>query len=100
MQEDTETPAKPRRPRATGRKNGRPTMREAELRRLAEFDARLVLVAIAQDATAPAGSRVSACRTLLGLAGDGQPLQDDGLDGLDDLSRRAVARMRRPPDAT
>jgi hypothetical protein len=65
----------PLNPKNSRRRRGRPT-REEEMRRgLAELgldptllDPRRVLAEIASDKNAPAGARVAACRTLLGLS--------------------------------
>src|SRR5262245_3658008 len=65
----------PLNPEIPRRKRGRPS-REDELQRAlaelgvdpASIDPRRVLASIAGDADAPAGARVAACRTLLGLS--------------------------------
>jgi hypothetical protein len=56
--------------------------------RRARIDPRLVLEEIAGDSTAAPMARVSACKALLKL--DQSSAEDDGVDG---LTRRALAKM-------
>jgi hypothetical protein len=78
------------------RKRGRPTREEATAKALATIlvdpstiDFRQVLAGIAVDRSAPAGARVAACRTLLGLSesSDARTVADDP------VSERAIAIM-------
>lgn len=86
-------------PRKSTRPRGRPS-REDEVRRaLAEIgvdptmiDPLRVLASIAGDVDAPAGARVAACRTLLGVK-DHDPAEASSGDA--SINARAVAMMRR-----
>jgi hypothetical protein len=78
-------------PRRSKPKGGRPSRAQASAKALAGVDLAnvdpvAVLRSIAGDTSAPASARVSAARTLLGLAPGGEA--GDGVG--DDLSRRAV----------
>jgi len=73
-------------PETPRRKRGRPSRKEEVKQALAEIgvdpaliDPRRILASIAGDAEAPAGARVQACRTLLGLSegSDARAVADD-----------------------
>jgi hypothetical protein len=84
-------------PRKPGRKGGRPSRAEASQKSLlgvdlAACDPAAILREIALDRSQPGSTRVSACRTLLGL-GDQDSAEDAGGDTR--INARAVAMMRR-----
>jgi hypothetical protein len=81
-------------PETPRRRPGRPSRKEEVQRALAEFgvdpatiDPRRVLAAIAMDPSAPAGARVAACRTLLGVK-DQDPAEDSA--AASDVAARAI----------
>jgi hypothetical protein len=82
-------------PMKPGRKGGRPSRAEASQKSLLGVDLTAcdpvaILREIALDRSQPGSTRVSACRTLLGL-GD----QDSEVTGdADRINDRAIARMR------
>jgi hypothetical protein len=83
-------------PETPRRRRGRPSRKEEVQRALAEFgvdpaliDPCRILAAIAADADAPAGARVAACRTLLGVKDQGP--EDSAPDG--DVAARAIRLM-------
>jgi hypothetical protein len=85
--------ATPRKPR---RKGGRPSRAEASAKALLGVDLTAVdpvaiLRAIAADKSQPGSTRVSACRTLLGVPDQAA----EGSDGDTRINARAVAMMRR-----
>jgi hypothetical protein len=82
-------------PSAPKRKGGRPTRAEASAKALRDVDLTAcdpvaILRAIALDCSQPGSTRVSACRTLLGL--QDQPAEAGG-DAR--INERAIALMRR-----
>jgi len=80
---------------STPNRRGRPTRAQVSAKVLAGLDPAkvdpwLILATIASDASAPAGARVAACRTLI----DGRD-QDGGETGhMADINARAIAKMR------
>jgi hypothetical protein len=83
-------------PEPQRRKRGRPTREEATAKALAAIlvdpltiDPRQILAGIAVDRSAPAGARVAACRTLLGLS-EGP---DARMVAEDSVAERAIRLM-------
>ena len=84
-------------PRAPKRKGGRPSRAEASAKALLGVDLTAcdpvaILRAIALDCSQPGSTRVSACRTLLGVQ-DQDPAEDAGGDTR--INARAIALMQR-----
>ena len=84
-------------PRKSRRKGGRPSREAASAKALlgvdlAACDPAAILREIALDRSQPGSTRVSACRTLLGL-GDQDSAEDSGGDTR--INARAAAMMRR-----
>ena len=82
-------------PRKPGRKGGRPSRAEASQKSLVGVDLTVcdpvaILREIALDRSQPGSTRVSACRTLLGL---GDHDSEDATDAAR-INERAIARMR------
>lgn len=102
----SKTPTKPSKTPTNPRKNlgGRPSRAERTAKALqmlgvdpASVDPRRILAAIAADLSTPAAARIAACKAL--LVGVSLKSAAEFDDGIDEITRQALAAMNAPPSS-